>query len=345
MTDFMPAPAPLKLSICIATFNRGAHIGETLDSILGQMTDNCEIVVVDGGSTDDTERLMSGYSRRFERVRYVRKETNGGFDRDCDSAVELASGEYCWLMSDDDLVKPGAVTAVLEALCQDFSLVILNAEFSDFSMSKVLHRRWLDFETDRTYDPENLDRLFLDLGTRIGYVGGIVIKRTIWLARERTQYYGSWFVFLGVIFQSRLPGKAVVIAEPLISYRMDNTHTFSRESREIMFLKWPALLDSLPISELARRKAPWRSPKWLLILRGLGLYSHTEYRRWIRPQQRSIRARLTPALIAQLPGVLVNAFFCLCFSPRQDRFLILRSMHESPLHVRNWRIFKHKESA
>ena len=47
------------LSICIATYNRADFIGETLDSIIRQLTDEVEIVVVDGASTDATRTEMS----------------------------------------------------------------------------------------------------------------------------------------------------------------------------------------------------------------------------------------------------------------------------------------------
>ena len=47
------------LSICIATLNRGNFIGETLDSILSQITPEIEIVIIDGASTDNTEEVIN----------------------------------------------------------------------------------------------------------------------------------------------------------------------------------------------------------------------------------------------------------------------------------------------
>lgn len=50
-----------KLSICIATYNRGKFIGETLDSILVQMEPGVELLVVDGASPDNTPEVMAQY--------------------------------------------------------------------------------------------------------------------------------------------------------------------------------------------------------------------------------------------------------------------------------------------
>ena len=54
----------IKLSICIATFNRSEFISDTLESILTQVTSDCEVVVSDNASTDNTEEVVSQYAER-----------------------------------------------------------------------------------------------------------------------------------------------------------------------------------------------------------------------------------------------------------------------------------------
>lgn len=345
MPSIVSETVNVKLSICITTLNRADFIGGTLDSILVQTTNDCEVVVLDSGSTDSTERVVSEYASRFDNLRYIRQDTNNGVDRDYDRVVELALGEYCWLMTDDDLLKPGAVAAILNALRQDWSLVYVNVEFKNFGMSKVLQSGGFPFASDRVYGPEEMDRLFAEMDWNLWYIGSIVIRRQIWLARERQQYYGSWFVSVGVIFQQHLPGRVLVLAEPFISYRLGNAHTYSQHFSEIFLVKWPSLVRSLALSEAARGKVrsaePWRNPLWLLLLRGWGLYSFSEYRRWIRPRLRSIREMLAPALVALLPGVVVNAYFVLYYSVRKDQGVWLSGMRRSRFYFRNWGVLKH----
>lgn len=332
-----------KLSICITTLNRAAFIGATLDSIISQLTAECELLVVDGASTDDTEMVVAEYARRCNRLRYVRLGTNSGFDRDCDRSMELACGEYCWLMTDDDLLKAHAVAAVLQAIDRDFSLIIVNAETKDTKMKKVLRRRWLDFESDRIYGPGEMDRLFVEVGDTFKYVGSIIVKRAIWLGRERARYYDSMFVYLGVIFQKQLPGRALVLAEPFISYRGGNAHAWWPQVSEIWLVKWPSLVDSMALSESAKRRVhsvhPWRHIPELLWFRALGLYSMNEYQHLIRPRLPSIRERLIPTLVALLPGVLVNALLTFYYwtHRRLDRLQLMRSSRYS---LRKWSPFK-----
>src|SRR4051794_33591388 len=112
-----------KLSVCIATYNRARFIGETLDSLLPQITEDVELIVLDGASPDDTQEVVDRHVNAHPRVRYVRELTNSGVDQDYDKAVSYASGQYCWLMSDDDLLVPNAVERVLKRLDGQVDLI------------------------------------------------------------------------------------------------------------------------------------------------------------------------------------------------------------------------------
>ena len=94
------------LSICIATYNRAGFIGETLDSIIPQLDDDVELLVVDGASSDNTEDIVRKYAQKESRIRYVRLSAKGGVDQDFDKSVELARGEYRRLFMDDGLSSP-----------------------------------------------------------------------------------------------------------------------------------------------------------------------------------------------------------------------------------------------
>jgi abequosyltransferase len=341
-----PQPKSLKLSLCISTFNRAAVIGETLENIIAQATNDCEIVVLNGGSTDHTERVVTEYASRFDRLRYVRQDTNNGADRDYDRAVEVARGEYCWLMSDDDLLKPGAVAAVLKALRRDFSLLIVNAEVRDTNRSNVPRGRWLNIDSDRVYGTEEMDHIFSELGNYRGYIGWVVIRRAIWLARDRQRHCGSLGNHLWVIFQERLPGKTLMMAETFISFqpsrpelRPSNSKIFERAA-----FTGPSLVWSLALSEWAKKRVclaePWRSPKFLLWMRAMGSYTLTEYQRSIRPRLRSPWEALTPTVIAVLPGVLANTLLLFYFVAMGRHRELLPELKRSPLCLRNWLMSK-----
>lgn len=301
----------VSLSICITTFNRARYIGATLASIISQLPINCEVVVVDGASTDNTEDVVTEYTKRCDRLHYIKQSSNNGIDRDYDRTVELSSGEYCWLMSDDDHLKSGSVETVQRALRAAPSLLIINSEFRSSDMGRVLKSRWLDISSDRTYGPDQLDHLFSDVGRMLVYIGAVVIRRSVWLARHRASYYGSMFIHVGVIFQAPLPGDTQLIADPLISNRIGNAHTFSPKMFETLMVRWPSVVWSLALADSTKSKVssrePWRNPTSLFWSRGMGFYTKRDYSQWIQPKLPSIYERLLASIIVRIPGPLINA--------------------------------------
>jgi len=329
-----------KLSICIATFERAHFIGQTLESIGSQLTGDCEIVILDGGSKDGTEEVVSEYVRRFPAIRYFRQEVNHGLDQDFDKAVLLARGEYCWLMSDDDFIKPGAIRHVLALLASAPSLIVVNFECRDREMRTVVQKTFLGFDDDRRYGPEEMDRLFTDVSGVIAYIGSVIIRREIWESREREKYFGSMFGYVGVIFQNRLPGETILVASTMVSFRSSTRHTFESRLFEVFFFKWPAVFWPSAVSEKTRMKVcpadRWRNWGLLCLYRALDLYSFAEYRRLIQPCARPGREKWMPALIAVTPASLINgiiAAYLLVIRKPVTRYLLylLLQAPSSPL--------------
>ena len=101
-----------RISFIVPTYNRARFLVEALQSILPQMSEKDEIVVIDDGSTDDTAAVIRGFGKH---VRYVRQE-NSGKSAALNRAMAMTDGEYVWICDDDDLLRPGAVDLMLAAL-------------------------------------------------------------------------------------------------------------------------------------------------------------------------------------------------------------------------------------
>ena len=317
-----------RLSICIATLNRAAFIGETLHSIISQATDDVEVVVVDGASIDGTDEVVRRHQQLFRGLRYFRQPAAGGVDQDFDRAVALAEGEYCWLMSDDDLLKQGAVETVLAATQRGFALIVVNSEVRDTALGEVLEANRLNVHADRVYHPNEAEGLFVDTVGYLSFIGGVVIRRAVWLARERPRYFGSLFIHVGVIFQGPLPADALVIARPLISIRFGN-ELWTPRTFEIWMFKWPGLVWSFAqFSAATKRRVcprePWRRARTLAVYRARGAFSTAEYSRWLEPLLTSPWRRLLARTVARLPArplALLAAVYYFIFYKRSRRLL------------------------
>jgi abequosyltransferase len=301
----------IKLSFCITTFNRADYIGETLESIIPQVSDVVEIVIVDGASTDMTEKVVQRYQKECPQIRYFKQEQNMGVDRDYNKAVEQAQGEYCWLMTDDDLLKPGAVETVLKNLsAYDYELVIVNAEVRTKNMAKVIQPNLLGISTDTIYGLQDQQRLFIENAKYLSFIGGVVIKRLLWQQREKEKYFGTVFVHVGVIFQKPMQGDVLAIACPGIEIRYGNA-LWTPKKFEVSMFKWPRLIWSFSsYSEEDKNKiiasTPWDRIRTLTLFRAVGAFTLNEYRILLKPRMSLGWKRLAAKAVAQMPPQLLN---------------------------------------
>lgn len=297
------------LSICIPTLNRAGFIGETLDSIVTQLEPSVEVVIVDGGSTDGSDRIVESYVARFPQMRYLRKgegakASNAGFDRDCSHAVELASGTHCWLMTDDDVLKPGAIARVLQAARAGHDLAIVSCEVRDLQLQEQLLRARPDIAGDRVFNPAAWDSFFRLVIAHVTFVGAVVVRRSLWLERNPEDYFGTGFVHVGVLFRRPITGTAIVIAEPLVVIRNGNGQ-WSARAFDIFMRRWPQLIWSFEgLSDRAKRVAtprePWRMLSVLLLQRAYGRYSMREYNT-LRDDIGPAWKRAMASVIARMP--------------------------------------------
>ncbi len=108
----------IKLSICIPTYNRAAHLRNCLNSIALsnlQSAFNYEICISDNNSSDDTEAVVQAAQKNL-RIKYHKNQSNLGIPRNFLNVVAMADGEFAWLIGDDDLLMPKAISDLYELI-------------------------------------------------------------------------------------------------------------------------------------------------------------------------------------------------------------------------------------
>ena len=100
------------ITIGVSAYNRANYLPFCLDSLLAQTYPNCEIIVVDDGSSDNTAELMR---TKYPQIKYVYQE-NAGDAAAKNHAAELAQGKYIVFNDSDDLFYPDTVERLYKAL-------------------------------------------------------------------------------------------------------------------------------------------------------------------------------------------------------------------------------------
>jgi abequosyltransferase len=165
------------LTIAVPTYNRSATLDQLLQSLAPQLQDESriELLISDNASPDDTPQLIEEFEQCGHVVQYVRNTINIGPDGNFAQCFELARGRFFLLLSDDDLLVPGALAKILHLLeAYDPDIVYLSSY--PFSEDALAERK--EDSLGRTYhvmeDPLQFART---ANLMLTFISGVIVNR------------------------------------------------------------------------------------------------------------------------------------------------------------------------
>jgi glycosyltransferase involved in cell wall biosynthesis len=103
------------VSVVIPTYNYGHYINRSIDSVLDQTVLPVEVIIIDDGSTDDTEQIIFKKYNADDKIKYIKK-TNAGPASARNLGIEHAAGEFVLLLDADDKLQPNAIELLTEKM-------------------------------------------------------------------------------------------------------------------------------------------------------------------------------------------------------------------------------------
>lgn len=228
----------IRLSICIPTYNFGKFIGETLDSIIPNIVDDVEVVILDGGSTDNTAEVVAQKIQNRTDIHYYRQDVRGGIDRDIATVVSLARGEYCWLFSADDIMKSDAVNKILDAISSKYDVYLCEQTLCTLQMEPIKeHPIFSGISTATLFDlRKSEDRLKYFKNARtseafFSFLSGPIFRRELWnsLGEIPDSFYDTCWALAGRLLSSVRIGIVIYyLGENLLLKRGENDSFLER---------------------------------------------------------------------------------------------------------------------
>lgn len=103
----------MKISIIIATFNAESTLKKCLDSIIPQINTECELIIIDGKSTDQTLNIINQYKAYITYT--ISEKDNGVYDA-WNKGIKAAKGEWIMFIGADDILLPNAINTYLQTI-------------------------------------------------------------------------------------------------------------------------------------------------------------------------------------------------------------------------------------
>lgn len=181
-----------QLAICIPVYNCGGFISQAIDSVVAQFTDqddSVQLVILDGGSTDNTDAVVATYTAKYPNIVYEKQLFRGGIDTDMDRVVRLSRAEYCVLLSGDDRLRPGSIRRIMQSINQFHDDLYLCKHAScDYHLRQVgqyqifineapFRLQWRDTDARLSYlaNAVNSEAVF-------SFMSGLVVRRLAWIS-------------------------------------------------------------------------------------------------------------------------------------------------------------------
>ncbi len=125
-----------KISIVIPSLNQGKYIEQTIQSIIGQNYPNHEIIICDGGSSDNTVNIIKKYS---DHISYWRSFKDDGQASAINEGFNHASGDILAWLNSDDYYLPNTFNSIIMLLDRKFAQVLVGNAISFYEDSVIFY--------------------------------------------------------------------------------------------------------------------------------------------------------------------------------------------------------------
>lgn len=314
------------LTIAIPSHNATHFLEEAISSIIAEPEFGLtvDLSISDNSPGQSTTELYKNQFQSNPSIQHHRSLDYDSLDANVNRAVELSTGTYAWIFGDDDLIVPGVLGKLLTFLEDNQpDLVVLNSE--SFQANKTIEVSRVPAGVLDVYLPEQSNAFLHDMGGYLTYVGGILVRRELWLQHYNRCTIGSFFAHIDVVCAIKRGRCAHFFPHPAIRMRM-HSQTWTSKAFLIWNCLYPQLIWSLPGYRAASKRAviprrPIHSPRRMLAARAYGSLNLPAWRQVIRASSEVAPAfKAFTLVLCLLPRGMFSQLYRLMI-------LLLRSRH------------------
>lgn len=148
------------LSIIIPCYNSDRFIAKTLDMLINQGLQSCEVIVINDGSTDRTAEIVSGYTRNYSNIHLISK-CNEGVSVARNTGINVANGEYIHFLDSDDTLSPGTLTFFKEMIGSNPDTEMFAFGYKSYRDGKILKKYIYKKYDKKNFSAEEIQKAFL----------------------------------------------------------------------------------------------------------------------------------------------------------------------------------------
>jgi glycosyltransferase involved in cell wall biosynthesis len=218
-----------RISVCMATYNGSKYLTDQLNSILKQLIDGDELIIVDDYSTDSTLNILRGF--KDSRIKLIVNKANIGVNKSFEKAIASSKNEFIFMADQDDIWYENRVEKMLNILKRnDINLVSGNSRFIDSNGNEFYYPIIALKENESRKTLKNLFKIFLGKGAYCGCAMAFrrellniilpfpdyIESHDLWIAKASILQKKSYHLEDIVLYRRIHGSNASIIQRPLI---------------------------------------------------------------------------------------------------------------------------------
>lgn len=221
-------------------YNNEKFISEAIDSLINQIFDDIEIIIIDDGSTDNCPQICDDYAKNDSRIKVVHKE-NAGMGVAYNLGMDMAQGKYIGFLESDDFTEKHMYKDLYDIAEEFDAQVVKSAWFEYNTKNSFADKNWqmIEFNSWQVFSPK--ERPWI-----------ITKQPSVWSAIYRTDYLrnngiryletpGASYQDVAFTYKAILSAdKIVVTSNAYVHYRLDNENSSinSKEKADAIFWEY-----------------------------------------------------------------------------------------------------------
>lgn len=195
------------ISVILPVYNTAQYLPRCLDAVRAQSFSDLEILCIDDGSTDGSEKILDAAAEDDSRIRVVHFPENRGVPAARNAAIDLARGEWIYFMDSDDWIDPDYIGAMFSHARKTGQDIVINAnyvfEYDDPGKSHPGKHDFVKEGQDAYYSPRIVQAAFFPVVWARLYRRSFLLECGVRFPALRGGVEDNYFVGLTELLQEK----------------------------------------------------------------------------------------------------------------------------------------------
>lgn len=226
----------ISFTVCIPAYNRKKELFPLLTSILEQKYPCYDVLICEDNSPERSEirNTVDEYRRKYphKKITYIENEKTLGFDGNIRKLVDMATGEYCFFMGNDDIMAEGALDYVAQSLSKYQNIGVVLRTFAAFDHEPSnIDQVFRYFKNERFFKAGNIGTI-VTFFKRCVVIPGVTIHREEALKFRTEDLDGTLLYQIYLVANILMNKNGVFLPQIITYYRNGGVPEFGNSEKE-----------------------------------------------------------------------------------------------------------------